>query len=570
MTRPCRRPVSCLVLALATWLGARVVLAAEPPDVPVTLALEDQANEIWAAMPETAGDARVTRLAGTSTACAQNALRMAREAVGRGQAGRLALRTLALSLPLPRTLLKAAHAPNAGYLGHVVGLYVQSTSEDDFVVKAAPWRSRATPETASAVEALRALYRRLLVARSDHALQPLLEPACGPGVAVYELRALADKPGRLYLHMGVEGGCGCSGPVASGSDLRRFSVVGQAELEPGGSSFGAGGVTQRFRVKEASYFVLASCRSCGGQGDERAAQTPETPGACGPPCAPLAHNASAWQDEVARVGDEVSRLAQGVSALEGRLASQRKELEAAEAAPRKPPSTRDRILRLKDQLQRTQSELGRLSRAAGEVKEHAAAMRGAADDARAAGERCQAQCDARQQNAEHAPDQVAAQGAASGATGGGLGAGKVVLGGVLAAAGGTAAVIALKGDEDQGLAGTWEGTRIINNGPLFENCTRVFDEVWSIRVSGADVVADVTAIGQGCGTASCGQDCKIFPFPWQHFGTTDGTNVQFVVYGGTSCIFHLRLAGDALSGSMSPCNEASGMTQELSLRRKSK
>jgi hypothetical protein len=42
------------------------------------------------------------------------------------------------------------------------------------------------------------------------------------------------------------------------------------------------------------------------------------------------------------------------------------------------------------------------------------------------------------------------------------------------------------------------------------------------------------------------------------------------VYGGTQCILSLKLYGDRLSGSMSSCNEAPGMTQDVVLLRTAK
>ena len=167
------------------------------------------------------------------------------------------------------------------------------------------------------------------------------------------------------------------------------------------------------------------------------------------------------------------------------------------------------------------------------------------------------------------PLAVGSAATASSSGGGGLGAGTLVVGGAVAAAGAAAAVVALGGGEE-GIVGTWDGTRTVNNGPLFANCTRVFNEHWIITQTGQDVFADVESIGQSCGTASCGQNCQLFPFPWDMPGTTDGTTARFVVYGGTQCILSLSLSGDRLSGSMSACSESPGMTQDVSLRRTAK
>jgi hypothetical protein len=156
----------------------------------------------------------------------------------------------------------------------------------------------------------------------------------------------------------------------------------------------------------------------------------------------------------------------------------------------------------------------------------------------------------------------------AGAGGGGIGAGVLVGGGAILAGGAAAAVVLTAGDDS--VIGTWDGTRTVNNGPLFANCTRVFNEHWIITQAGQGLYAQVESIGQSCGTATCGTGCTLFPFPWNMEGSLDGDSARFVVYGGTQCILSLTLSGDRLSGSMSACNESPGMTQDVVLRRTGK
>ena len=157
----------------------------------------------------------------------------------------------------------------------------------------------------------------------------------------------------------------------------------------------------------------------------------------------------------------------------------------------------------------------------------------------------------------------AATGAATAGPGGGLGAAPLVAGGVAAAAGITA--VALSGGDEE-IAGTWEGTRVIDTGPQASSCVRTFTEVWTIQRAGAELTADVQAIGQGCGSASCGQNCSLFWFPWNHVGTLDGSTARLGIYG--SCVLNLKLSGDRLAGSMAPCSLNVGMTQDIALRKK--
>jgi hypothetical protein len=158
---------------------------------------------------------------------------------------------------------------------------------------------------------------------------------------------------------------------------------------------------------------------------------------------------------------------------------------------------------------------------------------------------------------------AAAPAGVAGTGGGGVGVGVLVAGGAVVAGGAAAAVVLTGGDDS--VIGTWDGTRTVNNGPLFANCTRVFNEHWVITQTGQSLFAQVESIGQSCGTASCGTGCTLFPFPWNMAGAA-----RFVVYGGTQCILSLTLSGDSLSGSMSACNESPGMTQDVVLRRTGK
>jgi hypothetical protein len=150
--------------------------------------------------------------------------------------------------------------------------------------------------------------------------------------------------------------------------------------------------------------------------------------------------------------------------------------------------------------------------------------------------------------------------------GGGMGTAALVGAGAVVAGG---AAVVLTGDGD-GVIGTWDGTRTVDNGPLFANCTRVFNEHWVITQTGSSLHAQVESMGQSCGTPTCGQGCSLFPFPWNMDGSLDGGTARFVVYGGTQCILSLKLYGDRLSGSMSSCNESPGMTQDVVLVRTAK
>jgi hypothetical protein len=551
--------VSTLVGILAVTVGGASVGGAAAPEasVRVTLGLEDQANQIWSSIPDSGEDSRVSRVGQTSPSCAQSALRQAKTLAGRAQAGRLAVRTLELGFRLPSTLVDAAARAGRIPPADLFARYVQSSSEGDFVAR------NGAPAAADAD--LRTFYRQLAHSRSDHVLQPAFDPGCGPGLVLYELRALPDEPGRLYLHMLVEGGCACRTPSVGGPELRRFRVLGQAELEPASSDNASDGVTLRWRAKAPRYFVLGSCRRCEtspSEGESRAASEPAA-GACGASCAPLAESLTGWKNEARLAQTELADLTEKASALQSFVAKNEKALEQAQGAPRRPAG---HIASLVEQIRSGREQLASLSRTLGDVKKHAAEIQRAADEALSSGNRCQAQCETRAKNqtAEKAKPASEAK-----AAGGGPGTGLIVAGGAVVAGGATAGVLALQGDDDNGgVVGSWQGTRTVNNGPLFANCTRVFNESWVVTQTGQSLFADVESIGQDCGTPTCPTGCALFPFPWDMSGSLEGSTARFVAYGGTTCVLNLRLSGDTLSGSMSPCTQNPGMTQEVVLRRR--
>jgi hypothetical protein len=150
--------------------------------------------------------------------------------------------------------------------------------------------------------------------------------------------------------------------------------------------------------------------------------------------------------------------------------------------------------------------------------------------------------------------------------GGGIGTGTLIIGGAAAVGAGGGALLILGGGDD-GVEGTWDGTRTVDVGPLFQNCVRVYNEHWVVTRTGSDVVAEVTSTGQNCGSATCAQNCQIFPFPWNMNGTMEGETARLVVFGGTQCILSMRASGDSMNGSMSSCSEAPGMTQDVRLKR---
>jgi hypothetical protein len=444
-----------------TWLAALALLqpvaAATPGELAVVLALEDQANEIWSDLPETADDARVIRLGGTSTACAREALRSAQAGLERGQAGRIALRTLALTVPVPRALL--GRRPTGEY------------SRDAVVA---------------------AVYGSLRDTRSDHALQPVLGLTC-PGAALHEIRALPERPGRLYLHMAYEGGCVCA-PRSPEERPRRFRVLGQAELEPGQMGSDARGVTLRWRIRTPRYTVMAACGAC----EPREREQPRA-GACAAPCAPLARAASGWAEEAAA-------LERGGAGTAG-------------------------------------------------ARERLAELRRAAQEASAAEQRCEAQCQARGQASPETS--VAASN-----RGGGIPAAAVVLGASAVAAG---AVVAAKGSSEPEppppppvFEGTWSGTSFITIVFQGTQCVRGYSESWTVRRSGASFSVDI-ARNETCGNTTCG-GCMSRAFPPLNVtgGSATGDRFTFpswydVFFGPHPCPINGRLEGTRLSASSGPC-----------------
>jgi hypothetical protein len=474
---------------MPTWLVAALWLpfaasVADTATVPIVLALDDQANQIWSELPDSADDRRVLRLGHTSSACASDALRQARASLGRGQAGRLALRTLTLEVPVPRPLLKA------------------------------------TGPAGLADAAARSLAQTREGGRSDHALQPALDLAC-PGAALYEIRALPERPGRLSLHLLYEGGCACV-PATTERRPRRFRVLGQAELEPGESSSDAGRVTLRWRIKEPRYTVMAACAACRERESEPRPEAPPSGGACGQPCAPLGQAAAGWGREVADAQAQASTLAERARALKSDP-SQRPELERA-------------------------------TRLAAEARERADELGRAAQDSRAADERCQARCQARQQ-----PTAAATTAAA----GGGISTTALVIGG--AAVAGGAAAVAAGGSEGPDpepapppFEGTWAGTSTIEIVFQTDRCVRGYNESWAIRRTGTSYAVDITR-NEVCGTTTCG-GCMSRSFPPLPVsgGTADGDRFQFpswydVFFGPHPCPVTGTIQGGRLSASSAPC-----------------
>jgi hypothetical protein len=398
---------------------------------------------------------------------------------------------------------------------------------------------------------------------------------------LYDLRTLADEPGRLFLQMLVEGGCGCGGPAVPGPRLRRFRVLGQAELEPGERKVEKKSATLRWRVKAPRYFVMASCRSCEGKPPAEAAQAPVGP--CGEPCAPLGQGVAAWGQEVGHAQRELEGLAEKTTALELDLGTKRNELAGAESARRRPPSLLRRIAALQEQVKATQSELSRISSAAKEAQERLAELRRAVDDSQAADQRCQSQCQARQRAPEKAAGGgqagTATGGAGAAAGGGGLGSGAVIVGGAVAAAGAGAA-LALRKEDAPVFEGTWAGTRLtlVSLKPPVR-CMRRWDEEWVITRMGDSLTANISTRAQSCGTPpeACDVACEIFTFPRDHVGTVQGSTARFFVFPefqDASCVLTLRLQGDTLAGNMPACVTGRGdvepMYNEVTLRRTGK
>jgi len=523
------------VIWAALAAGVAPVQGADERAVPFVFGLEDQANEIWSGLPADPDDARVRRLGGTSRACAADALRQVSSVLAQEPGGRAALRSLSLTLPLPRS---AANELSRG--------------------------NRSADLIAAHVGA---------ATRSDHVLQPLVDAACGDGGAFYDLRALPEAPGRLYLHMLVEGGCACRQSAASGSGLRRFHIVGEAELEPG--------IVEkknvlRLRAKEPRYSVLASCGTCEEKTEARQVDAPRVD-PCGQPCAPLAHGIAAWQREATDATAKLADLAGKATTIELNVSTQRQELDAAQGTQRKSRPLLERISALQDRIKAAQAELTRITRASQEIQQHLAVLQRVAGDTRVADERCQSQCKARQQRKGRSPDKSASSDApaATAAGGGGLGTGTIIVGGAALAAGGVAVVALNKGDGDGPVdfTGTWSGTRTTTatvNQPL--RCTRVFNEIWMISQTGRDLRADITATAQGCGPSPACGACQIFAFPRNHPGTVDGSTARFFVFPELqvpSCVLPLRLQGDTLSGTMPACDTGANdtLSDEVTLRR---
>jgi hypothetical protein len=518
----------------AALLHAVALLPGDAPDLRVVLALDDQANEIWSALPDAADDQRVLRLGHTPPACADHALRRAKEAIEQGQAGRIALRTLSLDVRLPRSLWKEAGAASTAHAAELFGRFVSSENEADFLTRV---RGRAPEKDAPSEAALRSLYATLLGARSDHALQPLLDLSC-PGAALYEIRALPDRPGRLFLHMMVEAGCACGAPSA-GQAPRRFRVLGQAELEPGTSGYDARGVTLRWRVKSPRYTVLASCPSCGDREPDSQPTPAVASSSCGLPCSPLKKAAAGWAHEVSAADRQVETLSANVRSLEAATAQNRKDLQAAQSAVRQPAG---RVAALRRQLEGAQAELAKATRLAGEARERAGDLRRAAEEARATDARCEAQCQAKQQPPD--PAQAAAPGGGA-ATGGGVSTTALVIGGAALAGAGAALVATSSESAPQPqplLEGEWAGTALHDIEFQGSTCVRALDESWSVRRSGDTYTVAITRQETCNGAFTCPQGClgRAFPALTVTGGTVDGNRFTFptwydVFFGPKPC-----------------------------------
>ena len=503
--------------AAAALLSARPVCsAADEPAALVVLTLQDQANEIWSGLPDNADDPRVTLVGGASRECSAEALRRAKSALAQAGEGRMALRSLSLALSVSHPV---ARDLGRGRPGELIAPYLN-------------------PGT-----------------RSDQVGQPLAAPGCEDGGAFYDLRATAEAPGRLSLHMLVEGGCGCT-QGASGSGRLRFQIAGDADLEPG--------ILERknvLRLRAAAprYFVLAKCGSCDEETAARRTNQPAKVDPCGPPCAPLANGFAAWQQEANQAATRVADLAGKATILELDIRTQKRELGAAQASARKPPSVLERISALQERIKAAQAELTRVTRASQEIQRYLDAARQASDRTRAADQRCQSQCRAQ---SERSPHQEASTGANSGGVGG-VSTGVLIAGGAALAAGGVAVATLGKGDADApangpvSFAGSWVGTRTTTATVNQPGCTRVFDEMWVISQNGTVLRADITARAQGCGPQPACGACQIFSFPRFHNGSAEGTTARFFVFPELetpSCVLPLRLSGDTLNGSMPACD----------------
>jgi hypothetical protein len=406
------------------------------------------------------------------------------------------------------------------------------------------------------------------LSRSTPAVQPISDPDCGTAAAVYDLRALPDRPGRLSLHMLVEGSCGCSGPDTT---RRRFHIEGLAELEPG--IVEKGGV-QRWRAKEPRYAVLGDCAPCGGKG--RIASASQGP--CDQACGPLEEGLAGWRQDVFQATAKLEELGRQATAIELDLGTQRRELDAAQATRRKPRSLLERITALQEKVKAGQAELERVTRASKDVQQAVSALQRIVEDTRAAGAACQSQCAARQQQADRAPKPSSGSPGAAGAgaaAGGGLGKGAIIAGGAVLAGGGAALALSQGGDgAPPSFAGTWAGTRttvtfVDPQSP--SRCTRVFDETWTISQNGPELNAAVTATAQGCGAPPCGA-CQVFSFPRTHPGSAEGELARFYVFPELqtpSCVLVMRLQGDTLSGSMPGCDTGGAvpLSDTVTLRR---
>jgi hypothetical protein len=305
---------------------------ADAPGAEIRLSLADQANRLWKDMPEgPAADQgkNVTRLGATPPACAGEALRRARAALERAALGRVAVRSLAMSVKLDPATLKDHGVAGAGHLTEIFDQYLESSSEQDFAGRI----GGASPARAAD------LYRLFLESRSDQVLMASPDAACGVVRLLFEIRSLPDEPGRLYASFVAEGDCACRAPASAppGLKLGRWRVAGLARMKAGDRSYEGRRAEVKWTLDAPRYAVLGVCGPCPKEERERA--TEEALGTpCGQ-CAPLEDAAQAWEGEAARAEADAAaatrRRASAARAPADRAAAARQaSAEARDAAGR--------------------------------------------------------------------------------------------------------------------------------------------------------------------------------------------------------------------------------------------
>lgn len=547
--------IALRVAALLLLVVAFADAAGAPSEVRLVLELDDQANDIWSRIPERSDDSSLTRLGRSSDSCINEALGQARQAASRAEQGRLALRGLHLTVPISRGVLKAAGSPGNADLARLFSAYAGSSDEADFVVKAA--RSKEGSKDPQRAAALRSVFQGLSAPRFDQALHPAA--GCGPGLVLYDLRARAEKPGRLFLRMVVEGGCGCGTPSA-GQVLRRFGVMGEAELEPGEPGFDSSGVTVRWKAKAPRYTVLASCGSCGPEEKKEAVRDRVDP--CGQLCGPLAEGITAWQDELTRAAAEVREIDEKVAGVQGGLARQEQEIATLGAKQRKTRTDMDALAKLGQRLDAARSEVAQLGKAAEQAKGHAGELRRAQEELQGADQQCHASCQEPPKQAEQSPK------------GGGPRTALIAAGG-LAVAGAVVAVVATPSSSPSSspspapsptptpvatptpvptptpaptldVSGRWTGLAR-SNGAYPQCGLYEASLLWELKQEGTSVTgSDYRVVNTSSGPCiPCG--CPGDVLQGELSGSLDG-NVLEVLGAGGRCIVRLVVTGDTMSG----------------------